>query len=65
MFTSNEIKDKVEHLSSEELEDLGEIIHCRKEKELLKVVEDARKESAEGKTIVLSSSSETSLFLKR
>lgn len=55
----------VENLSSEEIDELWEILRCKKEEEIFNAVEEARKESKEGKTIVLSSSEEIKNFFRK
>jgi hypothetical protein len=47
MITFAELVEKVEHLSEDEMDELREILRKKKEKEIIKAVEEARKESSE------------------
>ncbi|MCW3112867.1 MAG: hypothetical protein JWR18_1263 [Segetibacter sp.] len=58
MITFAELVEKVEHLSEDEMDELREILRKKKEKEIIKAVEEARKESSEGRTLVFSSAEE-------
>ena len=57
-----EIVDKVDDLSKEEIEELKRIVELKwiemRRQEILNAAEQARKESAEGKTVVLSTPEE-------
>jgi hypothetical protein len=69
MTTFAEIAEKVEELSKDELEELKKIVEVRwieiRRQEILEAAEEARKEHAEGKTVVLSSPEEIKdYFLK-
>jgi hypothetical protein len=65
MITFAEIVKNVENLSFDELNELQVILQIKKEKEILAAIEDARKESAEGKTISLSSKEDIKNFLEK
>ena len=65
MITFAEIVDRVDDLSSEEIDELREILRQKKQQELMKLVEDARKESAEGKTISFSSTAELTSYFEK
>lgn len=65
MITFAEVVETVEHLSEDEIDELREIIRKKKEREVIQAVEEARKESAEGKTIVLSSPEEIKTFFEK
>jgi hypothetical protein len=62
MMTFAEIAEKVDHLSKDELEELKRVVEMRwielRRQEILEAAEEARKEHAEGKTVVLSSPQE-------
>ena len=62
MYTLAELTEKVEKLSKEELEELKRIVELRwielRRQEIFEAAEEARKEHAEGKTVVLSSPEE-------
>lgn len=62
MTTFAEMAEKVDALSKDELEELKRMIEMRwiemRRQEILEAVEEARKEHAEGKTVVLSSPEE-------
>ena len=62
MTTFAEIAEKVDELSKDELEELKRMIEMRwiemRRQEIYEAAEEARKEHAEGKTIVLSSPEE-------
>lgn len=62
MVTFAEVVETIEHLSEDEIDELREILRKKKEQELIEAVEEARKESEEGKTIVLSSPEEIKAF---
>lgn len=57
--------ETVEHLSEDEIDELRAILRKKKEQEILEALEDARKESEEGKTIVLSSPEEIKSFFAK
>lgn len=65
MITFAELVEKVEQLSEDEMDELNVILQRKKEQELIKLVEDARKESREGKTLVLSSPEEIKLYFEK
>ena len=65
MITFAEIVKNVENLSFDELNELQVILQIKKEKEILAAIEEARKESAEGKTISLSSKEDIKNFLEK
>lgn len=65
MITFAELVEKVEHLSEDEMDELREILRKKKEQELIRVVEEARKESSEGKTVVLSSPEEIKSYFEK
>lgn len=65
MVTFAELVETVEHLSEDEIDELREILRKKKEQELIEAVQEARKESAEGKTIVLSSPEEIKAFFEK
>jgi hypothetical protein len=62
MTTFAEIAGKVEELSKDELDELKRVVEMRwiemRRQEIFEAAEDARKEHAEGKTVVLSSPEE-------
>ena len=62
MITFAELIETVEHLSEDEIDELREILRKKKEQEILEAVEEARKESEEGKTTVLSTPEEIKSF---
>jgi hypothetical protein len=69
MATFAEIVDQVDDLSKEELEELKKIIQLRwieiRRQEILEAAEEARRERAEGQTVVLSTPEEIkSYFMK-
>ena len=69
MLTLAELTEKVEALSKDELEELKRVVELRwielRRQEIFKAAEEARKEHAEGKTVVLSSPEEIKdYFLK-
>jgi len=65
MVTFAELVEAVEHLSEDERDELSLILGRRKQAELLKASEEARKESEEGKTVVLSSPEEIKSFFEK
>ena len=65
MVTFAEVVETVKHLSEEEINELSEIISKKKERELIEAVEEGRKESKDGKTIVLSSPEEIKTFFEK
>lgn len=65
MVTFAELVETVDHLSGDEIDELREILRKKKEEEIFKAVEDARKESEEGRTIVLSSPEEIKSFFQK
>jgi len=65
MVTFAELVEAVEHLSEDERDELSLILARRKQAELLKASEEARKESEEGKTVVLSSPEEIKSFFEK
>ena len=65
MVTFAEIKESVKHLSEEELEELRMLLQKQKEEELINVVEAARKESEEGKTISFSNPDDMKDYLEK
>lgn len=69
MLTLAELTEKVEALSKDELEELKRVVELRwielRRQEIFEAAEEARKEHAEGKTVVLSSPEEIKdYFLK-
>lgn len=69
MTTFAELVEKVDDLSKDELEELKRIIQMRwieiRRQEILEAVEEARREHAEGKAVILSSPEEIkSYFMK-
>ncbi len=65
MITFAELVETVEHLSEDEIDELRNILRKKKEQELIKAVEEARKESSEGKTLVLSSPEEIKSYFDK
>lgn len=65
MVTFEELVKTVEHLSEDERDELRDILRRKKEQEIIEAVAEARKESAEGKTVVLSSPEEIESFFKK
>lgn len=65
MVTFEELVKTVDHLSEDEIDELRMILRRKKEEEILKAVEKARKESEEGRTIVLSSPEEIKSFFEK
>lgn len=65
MVTFTELVETVKHLSEDEIDELREILRKKKEQEILEAVEEARRESEEGKTIVLSSPEEIKFFFEK
>jgi len=65
MVTFAELVETVDHLSEDEIDELHAILRKKKEEEIFKAVEEARKESEEGKTIVLSSPEEIKDFFQK
>lgn len=51
MVTFEELVKTVEHLSEDERDELRDILRRKKEQEIIEAVAEARKESAEGKTV--------------
>lgn len=62
MITFEELKEKVEQLSEDEMDDLREILRKKKEKEILEASREALKEYEEGKTVALKSPEEIKAF---
>ena len=69
MITFADIAEKVEELSKDELEELKRVVELRwielRRQEIVQASEEARKEHAEGKTIVLSSPEEIKDYFKK
>ena len=69
MITFADIAAKVEELSKDELEELKRVVELRwielRRQEIVQAAEEARKEHAEGKTIVLSSPEEIKDYFKK
>lgn len=65
MITFAELVEKVEHLSEDEMDELREILRQKNEQKILKAVEEARKESCEGKTLVFSSAEEVKFHFEK
>lgn len=65
MITFAELVEKVEHLSDDEMDELREILRRKREQEILKAVEEARKESREGKTLVFTSPEEVQSYFEK
>lgn len=65
MVTFAELVKTIDHLSEDEMEELREILRRKKEEEIFKAVEEARRESKEGKTVALSSPEEIKLFFEK
>lgn len=69
MTTFAELVDKVDELSKDQLEELKRVVQLRwieiRRQEILEAAEEARREHAEGKTVVLSTPEEIkSYFMK-
>ena len=69
MVTFAELVESVEHLSKEEMVEMKKIMERKwmaiREQELIDAVEQARRESEEGKTIVLSSAQEIKSYFEK
>lgn len=65
MITFAELVEKVEHLSEDEMDELRQILRRKDEQNILKAVEEARKESIEGKTLAFSSVEEVKSYLEK
>jgi hypothetical protein len=65
MITFAELVEKVEHLSEDEMDELREILRRKREEEVFEAVQEARKESSEGKTLVLSSPEEVKSYFEK
>lgn len=69
MVTFAELVETVERLSKEETQEIKKIIERKwldiRQQELIEAVEEARKESKEGKTLVLSSPQEIKSFFEK
>ena len=65
MPTFAEVLEAVEHLSTDERKKLLQIVERKKEEEIFKAVDEARKESKEGKTIALSSSDDVKSYFEK
>ncbi len=65
MVTFAEIVETMDHLSSEEIDELREILRRRKEEEIFKAVEEVRQESKEGKTVKFSSPDEIKAYFEK
>lgn len=65
MITFAELVEKVEQLSEDEIEELRKILLRKNEQKILEAVEEARKESREGKTLVFSSPEEVSSYFEK
>lgn len=69
MVTFAELVETVEHLSKEETQEIKKIIERKwlniRQQELIQAVEEARKESVEGKTLVLFSPEEIKSYFEK
>jgi hypothetical protein len=69
MITFAEIIEKLDGLSKEELEELKRVVQLKwieiRRQEILKAAQEARKESAEGKTVVLSTPDEIKKYFMK
>ena len=65
MITFAELVEKVEQLSEDEMDELREILRRKNEQKILKAVEEARKESREGKTLAFSSLEEVKSYFQK
>lgn len=65
MVTFAELVETVDHLTEDEIDELRNILRRKKEEEIFKAVEEARKESSEGKTLVLSSPEEIKSYFEK
>jgi len=69
MVTFAELVETVEHLSKEETQEIKKIIERKwlaiRQQELVKSVEEARKESKEGKTLIMSSPEEIKSYFEK
>lgn len=65
MITFAELVEKVEHLSEDEMDELREILRRKNEQEIVKAVEEARKESREGNTLVFTSAEEVKSYFEK
>ncbi len=65
MVTFAEIVETVENMSSDEIDELREILRRKKEEEIFKAVEEVRQESKEGKTVSFSSPEEIKIYFEK
>jgi len=69
MVTFAELVESVENLSKEEMVEMKRIMERKRmnirEQEIIEAVEEARRESEEGKTVVLSSPQEIKSFFEK